>query len=85
MQWEALGLVEMELSLCRVMVSPRVDARQVEAKGMFPGAEVVRGNNWKFGDQDGERESQCTFGDLACTLCVFLYRRCGFSWQSDCC
>ena len=48
----------MELSLCRVMVSPRVDARQVEAKGIFPGAEVVRGKNWKFGDQDGERERE---------------------------
>ena len=39
------------------MVSPRVDARQVEAKGIFSGAEVVRGHNWKYGDQDGEGEN----------------------------
>ena len=39
---------------CRIKVSPRVNARQVETKGIFPGAIVSRGLNWKFDDQDGE-------------------------------
>ena len=40
--------------LQRVMVSCRADAKRVEAKGLFAGAEVVRGPNWRFGDQDGK-------------------------------
>ena len=40
----------------RVMVSCRADAKRVEAKGLFAGAEVVRGPNWKFGDQDGNSD-----------------------------
>ena len=39
----------------RLMVSCRAGAKRVEAKGVFVGAEVVRGPNWRFGDQDGER------------------------------
>ena len=39
----------------RSMVSCRAGAKRVEAKGVFVGAEVVRGPNWRFGDQDGER------------------------------
>ena len=27
----------------------------IKAKGIFPGALVVRGMDWKWGDQDGER------------------------------
>ena len=42
------------IPLCRVKVSPRADAKKVEAKGIFPGAEVVRGPHWRFKDQDGE-------------------------------
>ena len=37
-------------------MSCRADAKRVEAKGLFAGAEVVRGPNWtqwRFGDQDG--------------------------------
>ena len=45
------------ISIRRVMVSCRADAKRVEAKGLFVGAEVVRGPHWRFGDQDGEKES----------------------------
>ena len=41
------------ITLYSVMVSCRAGAKKVEAKGFFVGAEVVRGRNWKFGDQDG--------------------------------
>ena len=34
-------------------MSSRLDTK-VEAKGIFPGAEVVRGPHWRFKDQDGE-------------------------------
>jgi len=34
----------------RVSVLPRVGARMIEARGIFPGAEVVRGCDWM---QDG--------------------------------
>ena len=39
----------------RSIVSCRAGAKRVEAKGVFVGAEVVRGPNWRFGDQDGEK------------------------------
>ncbi|XP_071506386.1 uncharacterized protein [Diadema antillarum] len=31
----------------------RNSARQVEARGLFPGAQVQRGKDWRYGDQDG--------------------------------
>ena len=42
--------------LQRVKVSCRAGAKRVEAKGLFVGAEVVRGPHWRFGDQDGKNE-----------------------------
>ena len=39
--------------VCRVKMSCRTGAKRVEAKGVFIGAEVVRGPHWSFGDQDG--------------------------------
>ena len=41
------------LCICRVKMSCRAGAKRVEAKGVFVGAEVVRGPHWRFGDQDG--------------------------------
>ena len=41
------------LLVCRVKMSCRAGAKRVEAKGVFVGAEVVRGPHWRFGDQDG--------------------------------
>ena len=40
---------------CRVGVPPRRSARQLVARGLFPGARVVRGEHWRWGDQDGEQ------------------------------
>ena len=37
----------------RVKVSPRAGARRQESRGIFPGAEVVRGPDWIHGDDDG--------------------------------
>lgn len=51
--WHCYTYVLLTLSHTRIKVSPRADAVRLEAKGIFPGAEVVRGHNWKFGDQDG--------------------------------
>ena len=39
---------------CRIKVSPRSGARQVMSIGMFPRAEVARGHDWLWGDQDGK-------------------------------
>ena len=49
-------------SPCRVKMSCRVDAKRVEAKGVFVGAEVMRGPHWRFGDQDGKYQKfkQCS-------------------------
>ena len=32
---------------------PRAGSLRIEAKGLFPGAVVVRGNSWEWDDQDG--------------------------------
>ena len=42
------------LFFCRVEVSPRKGCRKVEAIGIFPGATVVRGRDWSWGNQDGK-------------------------------
>ena len=34
-------------------MQPRKDCREVEIKGAFPGADVVRGVNWNHEDKDG--------------------------------
>lgn len=38
----------------RTMVAYRRGCRVVESKGIFPQAEVVRGHDWSWGQQDGE-------------------------------
>lgn len=35
-------------------MSPRLGAKTIEAKGIFPRAEVTRGHDWLWGDQDGK-------------------------------
>ena len=52
-------------------MSCRAGAKRVEAKGVFVGAEVVRGPHWRFGDQDGERNALLLLrGKLWCTFSV---------------
>jgi E3 ubiquitin-protein ligase mind-bomb len=36
-----------------VKVSKRVDSPRLKAQGIFKGAQVVRGKDWLWGDQDG--------------------------------
>ena len=44
----------------RISVPPRVGARMIEARGIFPGAEVTRGCDWM---QDGN-ETTCSLTDF---------------------
>ena len=39
------------------MTPYRRGARSVESKGIFPGASVVRGHDWSWGQQDGQFSS----------------------------
>ena len=52
-KWEGSQGCFSTVLVCRVKVSCRAGAKRVEAKGVFVGAEVVRGPHWRFGDQDG--------------------------------
>ena len=38
----------------RAPVPPRNESRKVEAMGIYPGATVIRGPDWRWGDQDGK-------------------------------
>lgn len=48
----------------------RSGAHKVEAKGMFVGAEVVRGHDWKWGYQDGESYGRNSTGLALPTDCM---------------
>ena len=37
----------------RVPVGKRINCTKVQSKGLFPGAKVTRGRDWKWGEQDG--------------------------------
>ena len=37
-----------------VQIPLRMEARRVVVRGLFPGAEVVRGWDWRFDKQDGK-------------------------------
>ena len=50
------------------MVSPRVGAKRLEARGIFPKAEVVRGHNWRFEDQDGRDSYVHVFQCVHCEI-----------------
>ena len=38
---------------CSVIVGPRILFKQVVATGIFSGAKVIRGHDWKWKNQDG--------------------------------
>ena len=42
----------------RVRLGSRNESRRVVAKGIFPGAQVKRGVDWSWGNQDGEAQRQ---------------------------
>jgi E3 ubiquitin-protein ligase mind-bomb len=37
----------------RILVEARKKSKKIPFKGMYPGARVVRGVDWQYGDQDG--------------------------------
>ena len=41
--------------LIRTRVNLRASSLRIEARGIFPGAEVVRGHDWRWGNQDGKQ------------------------------
>ena len=43
----------------RHYIPARTGARKVMAKGAFPRAEVTRGTNWDYGDDDGKEHINC--------------------------
>ena len=54
----------------RVSVPVRKRSKKVSARGIFPGASVVRGVDWQWEDQDGKLSvclSVCT-----CMQCVYV-------------
>ena len=52
---------------CRTRLRPRSVASHVMAYGIFPGAVVERGMDWRWGDQDGE----CIFMCMHACMCVY--------------
>ena len=40
--------------MCSVQLECRRRAKKITARGIFPGARVVRGVDWQWEDQDGE-------------------------------
>ncbi len=70
-----------DVSIVRSFIQPqRMNGRRITAKGMFPGAEVMRGHDWLWGDQDGEgegegeREGHVSCFLLLCSLTVYIVR-----------
>lgn len=41
---------------CRVSVPVRKKSKKIFARGIFPGAKVLRGHDWNWEDQDGENK-----------------------------
>lgn len=37
----------------RILIEPRRKSKKITARGIFPGARVVRGVDWQWEDQDG--------------------------------
>ena len=62
-------------------MSCRAGAKRVDAKGVFVGAEVVRGPHWRFGDQDGERTGNIIINNLYTGI---VYRRYWQDWKCGC-
>ena len=72
------------------MVGCREGARVVESMGIFPPAEVVRGHDWSWGQQDGEDECMYVYSSISIPvvdgtsttpslnvykMCMYMYMR----------
>ena len=42
------------ISFHRTLVEPRRKSKKISARGLFPGARVVRGVDWQWEGQDGK-------------------------------
>ena len=42
---------------CRALVESRRKSKKITARGIFPGARVVRGVDWQWEDQDGKKNN----------------------------
>ena len=51
----------------RVLCEARRKSKKITARGIFPGARVVRGVDWQWEDQDGKKFCVCN--------CQLLYAR----------
>ena len=51
----------------RVLCEARRKSKKITARGIFPGARVVRGVDWQWEDQDGKKFYVCN--------CQLLYAR----------
>ena len=49
----------------RTRVHWRARSLRIEARGIFPGAEVVRGRDWRWGNQDGKQPQQTFLPQVA--------------------
>ena len=51
----------------RIVIESRRKSKKLTARGMFPGARVVRGIDWQWDDQDG------TGGGIYCDVNIIFY------------
>ena len=56
----------------RHYIPARMGARRVMARGAFPRAEVIRGTDWDYGDDDGKL-TMCAFSNQYMWLCTYLH------------
>lgn len=71
------------LLLSRTKVRCRYQSRRVPARGVFQGARVVRGHDWRWNDQDGGAGKEGTVLEIsgwhsessvsACTPSIYLF------------
>ena len=76
--------------LIRTRVNLRARSLRIEARGIFPGAEVVRGHDWRWGNQDGKwlcwslflgKQSQQIFHKLSLHYSLFAHLPAFLSFQ----
>lgn len=65
--------IDIHLSFLRILLSNRISQKRIQAKGLFLNAEVSRGHDWIWGDQDGMYDTvQCHRSTCTTTLCPII-------------
>lgn len=54
----------------RVLLEPRRKSKKITARGIFPGARVVRGVDWQWEDQDGGNGRRGKATEIQVHLCI---------------